>query len=203
MRLNVNPTRQELFRLKKRLILARRGHKLLKDKQEELLRHFLAIFEEVKKQRQFSEERWRKLLKIFAVARNQLWPPEWKLLLAAQPVKLEVELGSVQLLNIRASHYTVKESPEPVRLYFSELVWDVIIAEYQRIIPEILSLAEKENILRKLAAEIERTRRRVNALEYILIPNLLETIRYITMRLAENERSDITRLLKIKELVGR
>jgi len=205
MRLAVNPTRMELLKLKKRLILARRGHSLLKDKQDELMRNFLSLIEEIKDLRLAVERGLFEAYGSFLIARSTMGREFLDEALMASQLRTNVEVTYVPILNLRVPRYRVNMEGD----YFSygllttSMELDRALKKYRELIPKMVELAEKEKTLEMLSYEIERTRRRVNALEHILIPNILETISYIGMKLEELERSNLTRLMKIKDMVRR
>jgi len=205
MRLAVSPTRMELLKLKKRLILARRGHRLLKDKQDELMRNFLSLIEEIKDLRLAVERGLFEAYGSFLIARSTMGREFLDEALMASEVKANLEVTYVPILNLRVPRYRVNMEGD----YFSygllttSMELDRALKRYRELIPKMVELAEKEKTLEMLSYEIERTRRRVNALEHILIPNILETISYIGMKLEELERSNLTRLMKIKDMVRR
>ena len=203
MLLEVNATRMELLRLKKRLVLARRGHKLLKDKEDELMRQFLDL---VNKNRDLREKLEAQLIAAsqnFLMARAVMDRESMEEAIMFPKQKLELSVSTASIMNLRVPRFELK-SEGTVHSYgfvntSAEL--DSALQVYSDLLPEMVKLAEAESAVQLLADEIEKTRRRVNALEYVLIPNLEETIRYITMRLNEMERSNLTRLMKIKEMV--
>ena len=203
MLLEVNATRMELLRLKKRLVLARRGHKLLKDKEDELMRQFLDL---VNKNRDLREKLEAQLIAAsqnFLMARAVMDRESMEEAIMFPKQKLELSVSTASIMNLRVPRFELK-SEGTVHSYgfvntSAEL--DSALQLYSDLLPEMVKLAETEIAVQLLADEIEKTRRRVNALEYVLIPNLEETIRYITMRLSEMERSNLTRLMKIKEMV--
>jgi len=205
MRLAVNPTRMELLKLKKRLILARRGHKLLKDKQDELMRNFLSLIEEIKELRLTVEIELFQAYGSFLIARSTMGREFLDEALMFSQLETNLEVTYVPLLNLRVPSYKLRMEGD----YFSygllttSMELDRALKSYRELIPKMVELAEKERTLEMLSYEIERTRRRVNALEHILIPNILETISYISMKLEELERSNLTRLMKIKDIVRR
>jgi len=192
MRLAVNPTRMELLKLKKRLILAHRGHRLLKDKQDELMRNFLSLIEEIKVLRLLVEKGLFQAYGSFLIARSTMGREFLEEALMASQLETNLEVTYVPLLNLRVPSYELR---------IMEL--DGALKRHRELIPEMVELAEKGKRLEMLSYEIERTRRRVNALEHILIPNILETISYISMKLEELERSNLIRLMKIKDIVRR
>jgi len=205
MRLTVNPTRMELLKLKKRLILARRGHRLLRDKQDELMRNFLSLIEEIKELRLTVEIGLFQAYGSFLIARSTMRREFLDEALLASQLETSLEVTYIPLLNLRVPSYKLMVVGD----YFSygllttSMELDRALKKYRELIPKMVELAEKEKRLEMLSYEIERTRRRVNALEHILIPNILETISYISMKLEELERSNITRLMKIKDIVRR
>ncbi|WP_422447970.1 V-type ATP synthase subunit D [Thermoanaerobacterium sp. DL9XJH110] len=205
MLLRVNPTRMELTRLKKQLVTARRGHKLLKDKQDELIKKFIDM---VKKNRQLREEVERELesaFKSFTMARSQMPREvvEESLMVPAARVNINVSRTNIMSVNVPKIEISREEGNNIYSYGFAatsgEL--DSAITILSGILPKMLKLTEIEKACQLMADEIEKTRRRVNALEYVMIPALEETIKYITMKLDENERGNITRLMKIKEMV--
>ncbi len=203
MRLNVNPTRMELLRLRKRLILARKGHKLLRDKQEELMRRFLELIEGLKDLR---EEVERELIKIFEMAIYlKMDMPAYKLkaIALSQKEKLSIKKTENRIMNVVAPNFEVDTIPDP--FIYSQvdtpLKLDGVVMAIKQLMPKLIKLAKVESTIVVLSEELEKTRRRVNALEYVLIPNLTDTIRYITMKLSELERSNLVRLMRVKELV--
>ncbi|MQY53311.1 MAG: V-type ATP synthase subunit D [Firmicutes bacterium] len=205
MRLAVNPTRMELLKLKKRLILARRGHRLLRDKQDELMRNFLSLIEEIKELRLTVEIELFQAYGSFLIARLTMGREFLDEALMFSQLETNLEVTYVPLMNLRIPRYRLNIEGD----YFSygllttSMELDRALKRYRELIPKMVELAEKERELEMLSYEIERTRRRVNALEHILIPNIFETISYISMKLEELERSNLTRLMKIKDIVRR
>ncbi len=205
--LNVNPTRMELSRLKKRLATARRGHKLLKDKRDELMRQFLDLVRENKALRERVEAAVIEANKSFILARSVMQDEvmDTALLMPKQEVSLDVSFKNVMSVNIPV--YDAKtRTPDPADIYpysfaFTSGDLDSAVQELSGLLPSLLELAEKEKATQLLAAEIERTRRRVNALEHVMIPQYIDTIRMITMKLDENERSSTARLMKVKDMM--
>ncbi len=205
--LNVNPTRMELSRLKKRLATARRGHKLLKDKRDELMRQFLDLVRENKVLRERVEAAVTEANKSFILARSVMQDEmmDTALLMPKQEVSLNVSFKNVMSVDIPI--YDAKtRTPDPADIYpysfaFTSGDLDSAVHELSDLLPSLLELAEKEKATQLLAAEIERTRRRVNALEHVMIPQYIDTIRMITMKLDENERSSTARLMKVKDMM--
>jgi len=203
MRLNVSPNRMEVLRLKKRLLLARRGHKLLRDKQEELIRRFLELVAENKDLRDDVEKRLRKGYQNLLFARAMMFADTIESLLFFTTRKADVSISLTPLMNLRLPQLHLSQEGEISCYGFAETSGelDTAISIFSETLPLMVKLSQIERWIELMAQEIETTRRRVNALEYILIPSLEETIRYITMKLSERERGNITRLMKIKEIV--
>ncbi len=204
-RLNVNPTRMELGRLKKRLAMSRRGHKLLKDKRDEMMKQFLSLARENKRLRREVEAEFLEARRAFCIAYGEMPPKvlDGALMLPCRKVSLSV--STKNLLSVEVLEYQVTEEGNGT-LYpygFADTVpaLDEAISEFSKLFPKLIHLAELEQTVLLLSLEIERTRRRVNALEYVIIPDLAETIRFISMKLEENERGNITRLMKVKEMM--
>jgi V/A-type H+-transporting ATPase subunit D len=203
MRLNVNSTRMELMRLKKRLIVAQRGHKLLKDKQDELMRRFMEIIEETRAIRVKVEEDLSHILKRFIHINSYMDPERVYEALVLPSVKIDLSVKVISIMNVKVPEITLKKE-EPVRCYgyagtSGEL--DLYLVDLGRIFGDMIRLAQNEKRAELLADDLVKTRRRVNALEYVLIPNIKETTRYITLKLDEMERSNLSRLMKVKDIV--
>ncbi len=205
--LNVNPTRMELTRLKKRLATARRGHKLLKDKRDELMRQFLDMVRENRTLREEVEEGIRAANRHFVLASAAMSREamEAALLAPKQEVGIAVSTRNVMSVDIPVFGNAPRSEAEgdiyPYGFAFTSFELDGAVEELNALLPAMLRLAEIEKSAQLLASEIEKTRRRVNALEHVLIPRLEETIRYIAMKLEENDRSSRTRLMKVKDMM--
>ena len=203
-RINVNPNRMELSRLKKRLAVAKRGHKLLKDKQDALIKAFLERARAGKELREAVEKELAECYGTFVLSRAQTTPEilEQALMFPGAESKLSVNWHNV--MSVIIPEYDVKQDGNPVNYGFVgvPLLLDAALEQFSKLILRLLELAAEEKAIRLMAGEIERTRRRVNALEYVMIPDLTETIRYISMKLDEQERSTLSRLMKIKEIVS-
>jgi V/A-type H+-transporting ATPase subunit D len=201
--LNVNPNRMELSRLKKRVIVAKRGHKLLKDKQDALIKEFLQKAREVKALREDVERELELCYHSFRTARAQTLPSmiEQSLLLAGGATNVRVSYQNVMSVNI--PRFVLPE--RAVRLSYglasSPGSLDVALERFSLVIRRLVELAAAEKGLKLMALEIERTRRRVNALEHVMIPSFTEAVRSISMKLEENERSVLSRLMVVKEIV--
>ena len=202
-RINVNPNRMELSKLKKRLVVARRGHKLLKDKQDALIKAFLRSSDLGKALREKVEAELQECYGTFAFSRAQTTPEILEQALIFPGARCTLSVAWRNVMSVMVPKYDVKQEGNPVNYGFASvpLLLDVALEQFSKLILRLLELAAEEKAIRLMAGEIERTRRRVNALEYVMIPNLQETIRYISMKLDEQERSTLSRLMKIKEIV--
>ena len=203
-RINVNPNRMELSRLKKRLAVARRGHKLLKDKQDALIKAVLEKARAGKELREQVEKELAECYGTFVLSRAQTTPEVLEQALIFPGAKSTLSVKWHNVMSVMVPEYDVKQEGNPVNYGFVNvpLLLDAALEQFSGIIVKLLNLAAEEKAIRLMAGEIERTRRRVNALEYVMIPNLVETIRYISMKLDEQERSTLSRLMKIKEIVS-
>ncbi len=200
MRLTVNPNRMELLRLRRRLVLAQRGHKLLKDKLEELMRQFLEVIRQLSEIEARVRVKLKKILLSFALARTKTSLTELKELVPEGG--LDLRLDRERILNLSIPRFTIERlEVSDYSLIETEAELDIGIKKTREILPDLLELARLWEAAAKLSSEIEITRRRVNALEYILIPNIKETIAYIASRLEEMERSYQVQLMRVKEIV--
>lgn len=205
--LNVSPTRMELTRVKKQLMVAIKGHKLLKDKRDELMHQFLDMIRETKELRRRVEANIMEINRGFALASSVMQREALcsALMMPKQSVTLGIASKNVMGVDVPVFSIQQKSSnTEDALSYgyaFTSGDLDHSILTLAKLLPDLLALAQQEKTAQMLAAEIERTRRRVNALEYIMIPNYQDTIRYITMKLDENERSNLTRLMKVKDMM--
>lgn len=206
-RLNVNPTRMELSSLKKKIASAQRGHKLLKDKRDELMRQFMSLIKENKQLRSEVESGIAEANRYMAVAGSVMQREmlETALMLPKQEVELEVSEKNVMSVYIPvfSPKYRTGDTDD-IYSYgtaFTSVDLDGAILALSEIFPKMIRLAEIEKACQLMADEIEKTRRRVNALEHIMIPDYQDTIKYITMKLSENERSTTTSLMKVKDMV--
>ena len=205
--LNVNPTRMELTNLKRKLVTALRGHKLLKDKRDELMRQFLDLVRENKTLRIEVESAIKQSNSHMAIARSVMQNEvlDVALMLPKQELQLEIEEKNVMSVMIPVYKTKLKTNDKnDIYSYgyaFTSCDLDDAIKSLSDSLPQMLRLAEVEKSCQLMAAEIEKTRRRVNALEHVMIPQYQETIKYITMKLDENERSTTTRLMKVKDMM--
>lgn len=204
--LKVNPTRMELSGLKKRLRVATRGHKLLKDKRDEMMRQFVDFVRENKRIREQVERETTAAMKDFLMARAVMSSEnlETAVLMPSRKVSLEVSKRNVMSVNVPVFKIDVDESGStyPYGMLDTSGELDAAITRFDKLLIMMVELAEKEKACNMLADEIEKTRRRVNALEYVMIPDTRETIKYITMKLDENERGNLTRLMKVKDMIA-
>lgn len=206
-RLNVNPTRMVLSKLKGQLKVAVKGHKLMKDKRDELMKLFLDLARENKKLREEVEPMLEDVYASFNVARAVMTPEmlEEALMYPKQSVKLIASERNVMSVNVPEFDFERQQSnvgdayPYGFATTSGEL--DKSIEKLTELFPKLLELAAKEKQAQLLADEIEKTRRRVNALEYVKIPNYQETIKYIKMKLDEDERGNQSRLMKVKDMM--
>jgi V/A-type H+-transporting ATPase subunit D len=200
MRLNVNPNRMELLRLRRRLGLAERGHKLLKDKLEELMRQFLENIRRLSELQRGVSQTLNKVFLSLALARSGGSEAELERLIPEG--RLVLEAGRKRILNLAIPDFEVQAlEVADVDLLNTDSELDIGIKKMSEVLPELLEMASLWKAAELLSADIEVTRRRVNALEYILIPNLKETIAYISSRLDEMERSFQVQLMRVKEIL--
>ena len=205
-KLKVNPTRMALSELKLRLVTAKRGHKLLKDKQDELMRQFINLIKENKKLRMEVEKELSESFKSFLLASATMSPLFLESAVSFPKEKLSVEIKSKNIMSVNVPEMKfVKEEMEgsifPYGFVQTSAELDDTVIKLQKVLDNLLSLAEIEKSCQLMSDEIEKTRRRVNALEYSTIPNLEETVKDIRMKLDENERATITRLMKVKQML--
>ena len=207
-KLNVNPTRMELSKLKKRLATSSRSHKLLKDKQDELMRQFINLVKYNNKLRKEVEDNLQGSLKDFVMASAVMSSEFLEEAIIYPKEKISVEVGEKNVMSVSVPVMNFKRQLEgdegsiyPYGFANTSSELDDTLSKLYGILPQLLELAEVEKSCQLMADEIESTRRRVNALEYMTIPQLQETIKYIRMRLDENERSATTRLMKVKDMM--
>lgn len=203
-RLNVNPNRMVLLKLRRRLVVARRGHKLLKDKFDELMKPFLATIRETGELREEVERELAEAYRLFAIARAETSELELQEALARPRATAEITVSNKQVVSLTVPEFelNVQGQFDCYGLASTPAMLDEALLRLKELLPRMVLLAQRENALKMLAWEIEKTRRRVNALEYVLIPQLEQTVRYITMKLDEYERANLNRLMKIKEMVA-
>ena len=204
-KMNVNPTRMELRRLKTRLKTATRGHKLLKDKSDEMIRQFMVYVRENKRLREEIEAELSIALKGFTLARAVSSNAVIEEAVMMPATKAEISLSSANVMSVEVPSISVVEHegqdkyPYSFDTVTSEL--DASIGTLSTLLVKLVKLAEVEKTCNMLADEIEKNRHRVNALEYVMIPQIEETIKYINMKLDENERASTIRLMKVKSMI--
>ena len=203
----VNPTRMELTRLKKKLSTAMRGHKLLKDKRDELMRQFLDMVRQNKALREKVEAGIHAANKNFLLARAATDAQVLDVALMAPKQEVDLEVGQKNVMSVDIPVFETKtRTADANDIYsygfaFTSSDLDGAVKSLADILPDMLKLAETEKACQLMAAEIEKTRRRVNALEHVIIPEAQKNIKYITMKLDENERSTQIRLMKVKDMM--
>ena len=203
----INPTRMELTRLKGRLKTAQRGHKLLKDKRDELMKQFMDVVRENRALRKRVEEGLMRAHGAFTVAAALMSPEmlEQSLLYPKQSVELDMTFENVMSVDVPRYHFhTASQEPGEIYPYgFAQTSGELddAVDAMAQVFEDMLKLAEVEKTSQLLAEEIEKTRRRVNALEYVKIPEMQQNIKYITMKLDENERANTIRLMKVKDML--
>lgn len=201
-RLNVNPTRMELKRLKARLSTAVRGHKLLKDKSDEMVRRFSVIIRENKRLRDEVETELSETLRQFSVARSVTPSYRAEAAFAMPTVAVKADCGVTTVMGVEVPKIELinEKRADGLPYAYPEITSeaDYSVARAATLLAKMVRLAETEKTVRLLAEEIERNKRRVNALEYVMIPQLEETIKYIKSKLDENERAAVIRLMKVK-----
>lgn len=205
--ITVNPTRMELTRLKGKLRTAQRGHKLLKDKRDELMKQFLDTVREVRALRQEVEEELMTVHGAFTVASALMSSQalEQALLDPKQSVKLTQTTKNIMSVNVPVYDFQTQTRSDadiyPYGFAATSGELDTAVDALGKVFRKMLKLAEVEKSAQLMAEEIEKTRRRVNALEYVKIPQMQENIKYITMKLDENERANTIRLMKVKDML--
>ena len=198
----VNPTRMELARLKKKRLMAVRGHKLLKDKRDELMKRFIAMVEENKVLREKVETGLRKANQRFLLAKSEMSDEAINVALLAPKQSVSIDVSSKNIMSVNVPQFDYKTRTADSNdiysygLAFTSSSLDEAVKSLSAVFEDMLKLAEVEKACQLLADEIEKTRRRVNALEYVVIPQAESGIRYISMKLDENERSAQARLMK-------
>lgn len=212
--IRVSPTRMELLNLKKRQRVAVRGHKLLKDKLDELMKTFLELIEENRRLRNEVEASLSRAFMGFTMARAAISREYLENAISSAQTQAKLQVTTTTKMSVVVPRFELVESGReaagegkvekiyPYGLAETSSELDEAIRLLNASFRSLIQLAQVEKTVESLAAEIERTRRRVNALEYVMIPQLQEKIKYITMKLDENERASLTRLMKVKEMIG-
>ena len=203
-RLNVNPTRMQLKTLKNRLKIAVRGHKLLKDKTDEMIRRFSVLVKQNYALRVETEDEIRNLLKQFCVSKAYLSSQEVLSMFAFPVSSFTPNFNEKSVMNVPTPDIELVENTStemPYSFVNSSAEMDILVQKIKDIMPKVMKLASVEKTCQVLAGEIERTKRRVNALEFVMIPQLNETIKYIAMKIEENDRASRIRLIKVKSMI--
>lgn len=204
-RLNVNPTRMQLKSLKARLGIAVRGHKLLKDKTDEMIRRYNTMVKENYQLRLSLEDSLRSLQSQFCMAKGYMSKAETLSLFNLPSTSLisNFEYNSIMSVNVpKIKCDFIQGSNLPYSYVGTNPELDILVENTKNIVPKLMELASLEKTCQILALEIERTKRRVNALEYVMIPQLKETISYIAMKIEENDRASRIRLIKVKSMIN-
>lgn len=205
--MNVNPTRMQLSKLKKQLKTAVRGHKMLKDKRDELMRQFLDLVRENKELREKVEQQLKSCNNHFvnasAVMSKQAL--DASLMSPKQRVSVETSKKNIMSVDVPVFSSSTRTSDDgdifPYGFAFTSFELDDAVISLNNMLPDMIKLAQIEKSCELMSAEIEKTRRRVNSLEHVMIPRYQETIKYISMKLEENDRSSRTRLMKVKDML--
>jgi len=202
--IRVNPNRMELLKLKRRGTMAERGHKLLKDKFDELLKEFLSRITENRRLRVEVERDLAQAYALLTIARGETGRANLgQALLAGEPVDL-VEVSEHRVMSVTVPEFSLLTVPQPggYSLATTPVVLDEALETLAALVPRMVELAEREKAIELLAADIERTRRRVNALEYVLMPSIATAVKGIQGKLDEAERGNLTRLMKVKDIIA-
>ncbi len=205
--IRVNPTRMELKKLQTRYTTARRGHKLLKDKRDELMKQFLDVVREDKGLRERVEEALGKIYGGFTVASAVSSPKMLQEALICPKKECNLNVSYKNMMSVTVPEFNMEFTGADISdgcnygMAFTSGELDSSLQELNGILEDIIRMAELEKKAQLLAEEIEKTRRRVNALEYIMMPQYLAAIKSIKMKLDENERGNTTRLMKVKDMM--
>lgn len=203
MILRVNPNRMELLRLRRRLALAQRGHQLLQDKLEEMMRKFLGLLKDIDQAKEDFQTRTQNIIQNLLYCRITSSKKDFEEALVKIDAKIAIGISTMRIMNVRVPFFSIEELKIDKQYDFfkTSAQLDLVVAGAKDYLASVLKLAQLLKTLDILSFEIERTRRRVNALEYMLIPSIQETIRYITQKLNEFERGNLVRLMRVKEIV--
>ena len=203
--LRVNPTRMELNKTKKRLRNSQRGHKLLKDKRDDLVKKLVVMVARSRDIRKIVEKDLTAVFEDMSAAEALMSPMaiEVALMTPKQSVSLDMSMENLMGVEIPVFAYKVESSDDiyPYGYYGTSIELDNALIALNKVLPHLLELSQIEKSVQLLSQEIEKTRRTVNALEFVRIPNLQQTVKYIRMKLDENERGNITRLMKVKDSI--
>lgn len=205
--MNVNPTRMQLQKLKKQLTTAVRGHKMLKDKRDELMRQFLDLIKETRELREKVERELEECNAHFVNASAVMSKQALDASLMSPKQQVSIEVGSKNVMSVETPVFTTSTRTNdegdifPYGFAFTSFELDDAVMSLNDILPDMIRLAQIEKSCEMMSAEIEKTRRRVNSLEHVMIPRYRDTIKYISMKLEENDRSSRTRLMKVKDML--
>lgn len=204
MQVKINPTRVELLKLKKRLKVAQRGHKLLKEKRDGLMKDFMQVVREAKDVREAVEKSLSEAFLSFTFAAAEMPAQSLEAALMLPKMKLSLQTSKKNIMNIKVPLFEVQKEGEPICYGYLDTVaeLDTSLKGFDTSLEKMVRLAQTEKAILMLSREIEKTRRRVNSLEYVLVPNLQSAIREITMKLDEQERGNLTRLMKVKAMIA-
>lgn len=201
----VNHTRMELLKLKQKLVTTRRGHKLLKDKQDEMIRRFMELVADYRQLKRRVQQDMVALLKLYQKARVY----ENDLQLFSKTIGINTtlslnistkEMMGVKIPALEKANTTAKFKPN-YSLNNSSMIFDELISLAATISDELIRLASLEGAVNVLSEEINKTRRRVNAIEHIVIQNLVDNVKVIEQKLADNELSNTVRIMKSKDII--
>lgn len=205
--MNVNPTRMQLTKLKKQLTTAVRGHKMLKDKRDELMRQFLDLVRENRELREKIEKELSDCNAHFVNASAVMSKQALDASLMSPKQQVTIDVESHNIMSVETPVFTTgtrtndKGDIFPYGFAFTSFELDDAVMSLEKLLPDLINLAQIEKSCEMMSAEIEKTRRRVNSLEHVMIPRYQETIKYISMKLEENDRSSRTRLMKVKDML--
>lgn len=205
--MNVNPTRMQLTKLKKQLTTAVRGHKMLKDKRDELMRRFLDLVKENRELREKIEKELSECNAHFVNASAVMSKQALDASLMSPKQQVTIEVDSHNIMSVETPVFkpgtrtSDKGDIFPYGFAFTSFELDDAVMSLDKLLPDLIRLAQIEKSCEMMSAEIEKTRRRVNSLEHVMIPRYQETIKYISMKLEENDRSSRTRLMKVKDML--
>ncbi len=200
---NVNATRMQLLQLRKKVALATRGHHLLSEKRDEISRQLMKIARQIPELRKKVEKELLETCRRFVVANASMEPEDVKAALEVPTTKFNLAIDFASIMSVKIPEFSKEISGNIICYGYANTSpeLDVALLSLENVFDSLLELAEKEKQAQLLATELEKTRRRVNVLEHIVIPETKETIRYIGSKLAESERDEITRLMKIADMI--
>ncbi|MCX5702316.1 MAG: V-type ATP synthase subunit D [Candidatus Omnitrophica bacterium] len=203
MILRVNPNRMELMRLRRRLLLAQRGHKLLQDKLEEMMRRFMLLLKDIDKAGEGFQGKTQSILSNLFYCRITSPKVDFEDSLSKINAQIAINVSTIKIMNVSVPLFNIEKLriDKEYDFFKTSAQLDLVVRDAGDYISSLLKLAQLFKSLELLSYEIERTRRRVNALEYILIPSIQDTIRNITQKLNEFERGNLVRLMRIKEII--